>query len=275
MYLLHISYLCAIIQTRGDIMGLFNIFRKKTQLKTDIDLSEYFDSRYHSGDMYIASQHCVRKKSYIPLPGGGQGYRTINIPDKIKTEEQLFDFLIKEHYFIKSSVEPSMNINPILKIQPTLLKNPLYNLFNIIVDETSSLSVNISKEAGLLIAYHNNIAVNNNDLYGVTSEPIKLSYSNLHEFLQQAPNEIRSQYNNLTQENWREYVPKNSDEPRLCDCSLDKRHAFVSFGTHVNSCVGTPTNYVVHRCCKCGYIYQGFFISSEYGDVVKKIVTVI
>ncbi len=254
-------------------MGLFNIFRKKTQLKTNIDLSEYFDPHYHSGDMYIASQHCVRKKLPIPIPGVGQGYTTINIPDKIKTEEQLFEFLIKEHHFIKSLVEPSMNINPILKFQPTLYKSPLYNLFNIIVDETSSFSVNISKEDGCLIAYHENIVVNNDGLYGVTSEPIKLSYSNLHEFLQQSPNEIQSKYNNLTQENWREYVPEKSDEPRLCDCSLDKQHAFVSFGTHGNSCVGTPTNYTVHRCCKCGYIYRGFLISSEYGDVVKKFVT--
>jgi len=78
-----------------------NFFKKGNKLKNDIRLSEYFDPYYHGGDMYIASQHCVQKR--VVIPGGPQGYTKIKIPNKIKTKEKLFEFLIREHKFVKKS----------------------------------------------------------------------------------------------------------------------------------------------------------------------------
>ena len=78
-------------------MGFFDIFNKGNKLKENFNLSEYFDPYYHSGDMYIASQHWVQKR--VVIPGGPQGYMTIKIPAGIKTKEKLFAYLIENHNF--------------------------------------------------------------------------------------------------------------------------------------------------------------------------------
>lgn len=80
-------------------MTFLDFFKKDEKLKNDLCLSEYFDPYYHSGDMYIASQHCVNKR--VVIPRGPQGYITIEIPSNIKTKEKLFEFLIQEHQFVK------------------------------------------------------------------------------------------------------------------------------------------------------------------------------
>ena len=69
------------------------------KLKEDLDLSEYFDPFYHRGDVYIAAQHCVRKR--VVIPGGPQGYVPIKVPENIKTKGKLYKFLIREHKFVK------------------------------------------------------------------------------------------------------------------------------------------------------------------------------
>ncbi len=87
-------------------MKLSDFFKKRTRLREDIDLSEYFDPYYHSGDAYIVSEHCVQKR--VAIPGGPQGYVSIEIPRYIKTKEKLFNFLIKKHDFRKRSYKDEL-----------------------------------------------------------------------------------------------------------------------------------------------------------------------
>ena len=256
-------------------MGFFDIFIKDNKLKEDFILSEYFDADNHSGYMYIASQHCVQKR--VVIPDGPQGYFIIKIPQNIKTKEKLYKFLIQKHKFTKKAnlnstkTTPTKNTPvPIIKV-PVNSKPQIYTLFNIIENETTSISVDIFVESGDLIARKNSIIVY--ELYSVIcSPPMRISYTNFHEYLQQAPMEIQEKYRNFSEKNWKEFIPSNYDTLRFCDCSSDKRHSFVSFGTHKNSCIGTPTNYTVHRCYKCGYIHKDFFVPSELGKIVEKTV---
>ena len=250
-------------------MGLLNIFKKDNKLKGNINLSEYFDPFYHGGDMYIASQHCVHKR--VVIPGGPQGYTTIKIPSKIKTKEKLFEFLIREHKFInKKNIQADKAI-PQVSI-PVIIKPKIYNLFNIIESETTSISVDILVESGNLMAHKVDIRCATT-LYSTYLTPVPISYSVFHDYLKMATTELQEKYRNFSETNWREFIPDNYDEPRLCDCSLDKRHTFVSFGTHKNSCTGTPTPFTVHRCCKCGYVHKDFLVPTDFGQIIERVVT--
>ena len=80
-------------------MEMFDAFKKEDELKGDLQLAEHFDPYFHSGDRYVAAEHCVQKR--VVIPGGPQGYTTIRIPSEIKTKEKLFEFLIQEHKFVK------------------------------------------------------------------------------------------------------------------------------------------------------------------------------
>ena len=70
---------------------------RKDRLTDDIELGEYFDPFYHSGDRYIAENHCVMKR--VCIPGGPQGYREIRIPEEIRTKKELFAYLQQHHGF--------------------------------------------------------------------------------------------------------------------------------------------------------------------------------
>lgn len=261
-------------------MGLSDLFGKTDELICDIDLSEYFISLPFREDRYIASEHCVKRFSVMPspppLPFKGFTekkntnellYAVIKIPRRIKTKKRLFEYLEKKYGFLKKTVN-SPNRVPFV---PPI--NPFYNLFNIIVDETTSVSVDLSIKDGSLFVFRKRIAVNQSGKYSVFSEPIDASDFDLDELLRQAPREIQSKYSNFTGENRKGYLPADNTAPRLCDCSDDKRHSFVSFGTHISCCLPMMTNYTVHRCIKCGYIHNEIFVPDELGDVVKQVVT--
>lgn len=79
--------------------GFFSLFKKKTPLTTNFNLTEYFDPYYHSGDYYLASQHSVQKR--VLIPDGPQGYVSISIPPSITTKEALYRYLIKYHHYKK------------------------------------------------------------------------------------------------------------------------------------------------------------------------------
>ena len=250
-------------------MGFFDIFNKDNKLKENFNLSEYFDPYYHSGDMYVASQHCVQKR--VVIPGGPQGYKIIKIPKRIKTKEKLYEFLIQEHKFVKKANGKFPKTAPQVNF-PMNLKPQTYNLFNIIEGKTTSTSVDIHVESGNLMAHKIDIKCSGTT-YGIHRTPLFISYSTFSKFLQQAPVEIQEKYRAFTETNWKEYIPFNYNEPQFCDCSPDKHHTFVSFGTHKNSCIGTPTHYTVHRCCKCGYIHQDFLVPANLGQIVERVVT--
>ena len=82
-------------------MKFFDIFKEDNKLKKDFYITEYLDPYFHYGDMCIASQHCVKKR--VVIPGGPQGYTTIEIPNSIKTKEKLYEFLIQKHKFVRKS----------------------------------------------------------------------------------------------------------------------------------------------------------------------------
>lgn len=250
-------------------MGIFDILKKDNRLKEDFSLSEYFDPYFHSGDVYIASQHCVHKR--VVIPGGPQGYTVIKIPERIKTKERLYEFLIQEHKFVRKTNVQIPKTAPIVK-PPVVLKTKTYNLFNIIEGDTTSISVDILVESGCLVAHKIDISYLGG-FYGIRRTPVSISYSTFSEFLQQAPVEIQEKYRGFSEINWKDYIPSEYNEPHFCECSPNKQHTFVSFGTHKKSCVGTPTNYTVHRCSKCGYIHQGFIVPPNLGQIVERVVT--
>lgn len=82
-----------------DREGDGEMFRKRGTMLSqgDIQLSQIFDPHYHAGDVYVAKGHHVLRR--VCIPGGPQGYVTIQIPADIRTREQLVRYLVAEHGF--------------------------------------------------------------------------------------------------------------------------------------------------------------------------------
>lgn len=79
-------------------LGSSWVFKRGTMLSQgDIQLSQILDPHYHAGDVYVAKGHHVLRR--VCIPGGPQGYVTIQIPADIRTREQLVRYLVAEHGF--------------------------------------------------------------------------------------------------------------------------------------------------------------------------------
>jgi len=95
---------------------------------------------------------------------------------------------------------------------PVNLKSKTYNLFNIIVGETTSICVDILVESGNLMAHKTDIRCLA-AFYGIHRTPIAISYSTFSDFLQQTTVEIQEKYRNFSEANWKEFIPANYNEP--------------------------------------------------------------